>query len=67
MKMVKFYQKSLLVSFYYPPEWLLRQYINMSNFLIFILCGHKNIKFEPCHEKTNILHMRKQRRRSASR
>ena len=22
---------------------------------------------EPCHEKTNILHMRKQRRRSASR
>ena len=22
---------------------------------------------EPCHEKTNVLHMRKQRRRSASR
>ena len=33
---IKFYQKSLLVSFYYPPEWLLRQYINMSNFII---CG----------------------------
>ena len=25
------------------------------------------IRFEPCHEKINILHMRKQRRRSASR
>ena len=33
--------------------------------------SHENISviltFEPCHEKTNNLHMRKQRRRSASR
>ena len=25
------------------------------------------LEYEPCHEKTNILHMRKQKRRSASR
>ena len=31
----KFYQKYLLVVFNYPPEWVLRQYMNMSNFLIF--------------------------------
>ena len=28
---------------------------------------YPKIENEPCHEKTNILHMRKQRRRSASR
>ena len=31
----KFYQKNLLVLFYYPPELVLEQYMNMSNFLIF--------------------------------
>ena len=31
----KFYQKYLLVLFYYPPELVLRQYKNVSNFLIF--------------------------------
>ena len=31
----KFYQKDLLVLYYYPPELVLRQYKNMSNFLIF--------------------------------
>ena len=30
-----FYQKYVLLLFYYPPEWDLRQYINMSKFLIF--------------------------------
>ena len=30
----KFYQKYLLVLFYYPPELVLRQYKNVSNFLI---------------------------------
>ena len=35
MKMKKFNQKYLLVLFYYPPELVLRQYKNMSNFLIF--------------------------------
>ena len=31
----KYYQKYLLVLFYHPLEWVLRQYTNMSNFLIF--------------------------------
>ena len=31
----KFYQKYLLVLFYYPPEWVLGKYMDMSNFLIF--------------------------------
>ena len=31
----KFHQKYLLVIINYPPEWILRQYISMSNFLIF--------------------------------
>ena len=35
MKTNEFYQKYLLVLFYYPPERVLRQYKNMSNFLIF--------------------------------
>ena len=30
-----------------------------------ILHGTLNVAFEPCHEKTNILRMRKRRRRSA--
>ena len=32
-----------------------------------ILHGTLNVAFEPFHEKTNILHMRKRRRRSALR
>ena len=39
-------------------------FINSSSL---ILHGTLNVAFEPCHEKTNILHMRKRRRRSASR
>ena len=29
------YKKYLQVLFYYPPEWVLRQYISVSFFLIF--------------------------------
>ena len=44
----KFHQKYLLVIINYPPEWILRQYISMSNFLIFgvflSVFLHKNSK-----------------------
>ena len=30
-------------------------------------CGALKILYEPCHEKPNVLHVQKQRRRSASR
>ena len=39
-------------------------FINSSSL---IFHGTLNVAFEPCHEKTNILHMRKRRRKSASR
>ena len=42
-------------------------------FRIFVMQPHGSYRlltvtlYEPCHEKTKVLHMRKQRRRSASR
>ena len=33
----KFHQKYLLVLIDYPPEWILRQFIYMLNFLIFFV------------------------------
>ena len=36
MIMKKFYQKYMLVLSYYPPEWGLRQNINMSILLTFV-------------------------------
>ena len=46
----KFYQKYLLVLFSYPPEWVLRQYKNMSNFLIFgVFSNDFYIKSPKCH------------------
>ena len=41
MIMKKFYQKYLLLVFYYPPEWVLRQYIltcQISYFLVIFEC-----------------------------
>ena len=41
MIMKKIYQKYLLLVFYYPPEWVLRQYIltcQISYFLVFLKC-----------------------------
>ena len=50
MIMKKFYQKYLIVLFYYPPERVLRQYNNMSNFLIFgVFSNAFYIKSPKCH------------------
>ena len=48
----KFYQKYLLVLFNYPSDWVLRQYLNMSNFLIFgvFQMFFFYIKNPKCHE-----------------
>ena len=46
----KFYPKYLLVLLNYPPERVLRQYKNMSNFLIFgVFSNVFEIKSPKCH------------------
>ena len=45
----KLYLKYLLVSFYYSSELVLRQYIIMSNFLIFGFSNDFYLKSPTCH------------------